>query len=73
MYRPLKEFTKYRQYIVVETLGSAISCMANPYAYSGKMNQEVLHIYLQVVREDAHLSLWLCTTEEETALLSPGL
>ena len=39
------------KYIVVETAGIGyLLHVANPYAYSGKMNQEV-HVYLhQVVR-----------------------
>lgn len=56
------------KYIVVETaeIGYLLH-VANPYAYSGKMNQEV-HVYLhQVVREDAHL-LYGFTTEEEKKL-----
>ena len=56
------------KYIVVETAGIGyLLHVANPYAYSGKMNQEV-HVYLhQVVREDAHL-LYGFATEEETQL-----
>ena len=56
------------KYIVVETAGIGyLLHVANPYAYSGKMNQEV-QVYLhQVVREDAHL-LWLCDRRRETAL-----
>ena len=56
------------KYIVVETAGIGyLLHVANPYAYSGKMNQEV-HVYLhQVVREDAHL-LYGFTTEEEKQL-----
>jgi len=56
------------KYIVVETAGMGyLLHVANPYAYSGKMNQEV-HVYLhQVVREDAHL-LYGFTTEEEKKL-----
>lgn len=56
------------KYIVVETAGIGyLLHVANPYAYSGKMNQEV-HVYLhQVVREDAHL-LYGFTTEEEKKL-----
>ena len=44
------------KYIVVETAGIGyLLHVANPYAYSGKVNQEV-QVYLhQVVREDAHL------------------
>ena len=56
------------KYIVVETAGIGyLLHVANPYAYSGKMNQEV-QVYLhQVVREDAHL-LYGFTTEEEKKL-----
>ena len=56
------------KYIVVETAGIGyLLPVANPYAYSGKMNQEV-HVYLhQVVREDAHL-LYGFETEEEKQL-----
>ena len=56
------------KYIVLETNGIGyILHVANPYAYSGKMNQEV-HVYLhQVVREDAHL-LYGFETEEEKQL-----
>ena len=56
------------KYIVVETAGIGyLLHVANPYAYSGKMNQEV-HVYLhQVVREDAHL-LYGFETEEEKQL-----
>ena len=48
------------KYIVVETAGIGyLLHVANPYAYSGKMKQEV-QVYLhQVVREDAHLSMAL--------------
>ena len=56
------------KYIVVETAGIGyLLHVANPYAYSGKMNQEV-QVYLhQVVREDAHL-LYGFETEEEKQL-----
>ena len=56
------------KYSVVETAGIGyLLHVANPYAYSGKMNQEV-HVYLhQVVREDAHL-LYGFETEEEKQL-----
>ncbi|MGC3942289.1 Holliday junction branch migration protein RuvA [Streptococcus koreensis] len=56
------------KYIVVETAGIGyLLHVANPYAYSGKMNQEV-QVYLhQVVREDAQL-LYGFTTEEEKKL-----
>lgn len=56
------------KYIVVETAGIGyLLHVANPYAYSGKMNQEV-QVYLhQVVREDAHI-LYGFTTEEEKKL-----
>ena len=56
------------KYIVLETAGIGyLLHVANPYAYSGKMNQEV-QVYLhQVVREDAHL-LYGFETEEEKQL-----
>ncbi|MGT2667091.1 Holliday junction branch migration protein RuvA [Streptococcus rifensis] len=56
------------KYIVVEAggLGYLIS-VANPYAYSGQLNQD-LKVYLhQVVREDAH-SLYGFKDEDEKAL-----
>ena len=58
------------KYIVVETAGIGyLLHVANPYAYSGKMNQEV-QVYLhQVVREDAHL-LYGFATEEEKQLFA---
>jgi len=59
------------KYIVVETAGIGyLLHVANPYAYSGKMNQEV-HVYLhQVVREDAHLLYGFATEEEKKLFLS---
>ncbi len=56
------------KYIVVEAggLGYLIS-VANPYAYSGQLNQD-LKVYLhQVIREDAH-SLYGFKDEDEKAL-----
>ena len=59
------------KYIVVETAGIGyLLHVANPYAYSGKMNQEV-QVYLhQVVREDAHLLYGFATEEEKKLFLS---
>ena len=59
------------KYIVVETAGIGyLLHVANPYAYSGKMNQEV-QVYLhQVVREDAHLLYGFANRRRETALLN---
>ena len=59
------------KYIVVETAGIGyLLHVANPYAYSGKMNQEV-QVYLhQVVREDAHLLYGFATKEEKKLFLN---
>ena len=59
------------KYIVVETAGFGyLLHVANPYAYSGKMNQEV-QVYLhQVVREDAHLLYGFVTEEEKQLFLN---
>lgn len=59
------------KYIVVETAGIGyLLHVANPYAYSGKMNQEV-HVYLhQVVREDVHLLYGFATEEEKQLFLN---
>ena len=59
------------KYIVVETAGIGyLLHVANPYAYSGKMNQEV-QVYLhQVVREDAHLPYGFETEEEKQLFLN---
>ncbi|WP_067103012.1 Holliday junction branch migration protein RuvA [Streptococcus sp. DD13] len=59
------------KYIVVETAGLGyLLHVANPYAYSGKMNQE-LQVYLhQVVREDAHLLYGFATEEEKQLFLN---
>ena len=59
------------KYIVVETAGIGyLLHVANPYAYSGKMNQEV-QVYLhQVVREDAHLLYGFATEEENKLFLN---
>ena len=59
------------KYIVVETAGIGyLLHVANPYAYSGKMNQEV-QVYLhQVVREDAHLLYGFVTEEEKKLFLN---
>ena len=59
------------KYIVVETTGIGyLLHVANPYAYSGKMNQEV-QVYLhQVVREDAHFLYGFATEEEKKLFLN---
>ena len=59
------------KYIVVETAGIGyLLHVANPYAYSGKVNQEV-QVYLhQVVREDAHLLYGFVTEEEKKLFLN---
>lgn len=59
------------KYIVVETAGIGyLLHVANPYAYSGKMNQEV-QVYLhQVVREDAHFLYGFATEEEKKLFLN---
>ena len=59
------------KYIVVETAGIGyLLHVANPYAYSGKMNQEV-QVYLhQVVREDARLLYGFATEEEKQLFLN---
>jgi Holliday junction DNA helicase RuvA len=59
------------KYIVVETAGIGyLLHVANPYAYSGKMNQEV-QVYLhQVVREDTHLLYGFATEEEKQLFLN---
>ena len=59
------------KYIVVETAGIGyLLHVANPYAYSGKMNQEV-QVYLhQVVRADAHLLYGFATEEEKPLFLN---
>ena len=59
------------KYIVVETAGIGyLLHVANPYAYSGKVNQEV-QVYLhQVVREDAHLLYGFATEEEKQLFLN---
>ena len=56
---------------MVETAGIGyLLHVANPYAYSGKMNQEV-QVYLhQVVREDAHLLYGFATEEEKQLFLN---
>lgn len=59
------------KYIVVEVAGIGyILHVANPYAYSGQVNQE-LQVYVhQVVREDAQLLYGFATEEEKQLFLS---
>ena len=59
------------KYIVVETAGIGyLLHVANPYAYSGKINQDV-QVYLhQVVHEDAHLLYGFATEEEKKLFLN---
>ena len=56
---------------MVETAGIGyLLHVANPYAYSGKVSQEV-QVYLhQVVREDAHLLYGFATEEEKKLFLN---
>ena len=59
------------KYIVVEVAGIGyILHVANPYAYSGQVNQE-LQVYVhQVVREDVQLLYGFATEEEKQLFLS---
>lgn len=53
------------KYIVVETQGVGyILQVANPYAYSGQVQQEVTVYTHQVIREDAHLLYGFATENE---------
>lgn len=59
------------KYIVVETAGVGyILHVANPYAYSGRVNQEVQIYVHQVVREDAQLLYGFASEEEKKLFLS---
>lgn len=59
------------KYIVVEVGGIGfILQVANPYAYSGAMNQQVTVYTHQVIREDAHLLYGFRTEAEKSVFLS---
>lgn len=59
------------KYIVVETHGVGyILQVANPYAYSGQVQQEVTVYTHQVIREDAHLLYGFATEAEKSVFLS---
>ncbi|HFR3766461.1 TPA: Holliday junction branch migration protein RuvA [Streptococcus suis] len=59
------------KYIVVETHGVGyILQVANPYAYSGQVQQEVTVYTHQVVREDAHLLYGFQSESEKAVFLS---
>ncbi|NQI70834.1 Holliday junction branch migration protein RuvA [Streptococcus suis] len=59
------------KYIVVETHGVGyLLQVANPYAYSGKVQQEVTVYTHQVIREDAHLLYGFATEAEKSVFLS---
>ncbi|MFM0599934.1 Holliday junction branch migration protein RuvA [Streptococcus suis] len=59
------------KYIVVETQGVGyILQVANPYAYSGQVQQEVTVYTHQVIREDAHLLYGFMTEAEKSVFLS---
>ncbi|MGT2799520.1 Holliday junction branch migration protein RuvA [Streptococcus marmotae] len=59
------------KYIVVEVGGIGfILQVANPYAYSGDMNQQVTIYTHQVIREDAHLLYGFRTEAEKSVFLN---
>ncbi|HFI0270757.1 TPA: Holliday junction branch migration protein RuvA [Streptococcus suis] len=59
------------KYIVVETHGVGyILQVANPYAYSGQVQQEVTIYTHQAIREDAHLLYGFATENEKSVFLS---
>lgn len=59
------------KYIVLETNGIGyILHVANPYAYSGQVNQEAQIYVHQVVREDAHLLYGFRSEDEKKLFLS---
>ncbi|WP_105125515.1 Holliday junction branch migration protein RuvA [Streptococcus suis] len=59
------------KYIVVETHGVGyLLQVANPYAYSGQVQQEVTVYTHQVIREDAHLLYGFATEAEKSVFLS---
>lgn len=65
----LKKITA--KYIVVETHGVGyLLQVANPYAYSGQVQQEVTVYTHQVIREDAHLLYGFMTEAEKSVFLS---
>ncbi|MGV2998756.1 Holliday junction branch migration protein RuvA [Streptococcus suis] len=59
------------KYIVIEVAGIGyILHVANPYAFSGHVNQEVTVYTHQVIREDAHLLYGFMTEAEKSVFLS---
>ncbi|MDW8719972.1 Holliday junction branch migration protein RuvA [Streptococcus suis] len=59
------------KYIVIETHGVGyLLQVANPYAYSGLVQQEVTVYTHQVIREDAHLLYGFMTEVEKSVFLS---
>ncbi|MER0122107.1 Holliday junction branch migration protein RuvA [Streptococcus sp. ZJ93] len=59
------------KYIVVEVAGVGfILQVANPYAYSGNMDQQVTIYTHQVIREDAHLLYGFRTEAEKSVFLN---
>ncbi|HEM6399465.1 TPA: Holliday junction branch migration protein RuvA [Streptococcus suis] len=59
------------KYIVVETHGVGyLLQVANPYAYSGQVQQEITVYTHQVIREDAHLLYGFKTEAEKSVFLS---
>ncbi|HFI0640647.1 TPA: Holliday junction branch migration protein RuvA [Streptococcus suis] len=59
------------KYIVVETNGVGyLLQVANPYAYSGQVQQEVTVYTHQVIREDTHLLYGFMTEAEKSVFLS---
>ena len=59
------------KYIVLETNGIGyILHVANPYAYSGQVNQEAQIYVHQVIREDAHLLYGFRSEDEKKLFLS---
>ncbi|MGV3088801.1 Holliday junction branch migration protein RuvA [Streptococcus suis] len=59
------------KYIVIEVTGIGyILHVANPYAFSGHVNQEVTVYTHQVIREDAHLLYGFMTEAEKSVFLS---
>ncbi len=59
------------KYIVIETGGLGyILHVANPYAFSGKVQQDMTVYLHQVIREDAHLLYGFATEAEKNVFLS---